>query len=149
MIFRGKHGITFELQIDGYQFPAIEGEIEDANWLMVRGAVSLPEGAWTFVDPCLTTIECEGLADWLDRVAEGSVNEPVLFFTEPNLGFEYAAHPVEMMTVRLSYECAPPWAGIAGTAVSFPLSLNEPREAARSLRAALARFPPRAASPSE
>ena len=124
MTFRGKHDITFELQIDGYQFPEIEREIEDANWLMVRGAVSLPEGAWTFVEPCLTSIECEELADWLDRVAEGSVNEPVLFFTEPNLRFESVAHPVETMTVGFSYECAPPWADIAGTAVSFPLLLE-------------------------
>lgn len=48
----------------GYQFPHIESDEFDANWLVVEGLVApADERAWKFRDPALLTWEVEGLCN--------------------------------------------------------------------------------------
>ena len=138
-------GATLELGVDGYQFPESD-EYWDANWLVVRGQVEHPRGSWTFHDPCLTTFELEQLAVWFDGVADGKVDPANGYFTEPNLHFEYATGPDPAINVTLSYESAPPWLTqreerLDGAVVTFPVRLNDPQEAALSLRRLLSACP--------
>ena len=68
-------GATVDLRPLHYQFPgtAAAGQYDwDANWLVVRGGVRLPDGrTWSFSDPCLTTWEARSLGDWLRGVVAG------------------------------------------------------------------------------
>jgi hypothetical protein len=64
-------GQTFEMRILGYQFPHLETELHDSNWLIIAGEVTHPKGSWQFKAPCLLTYEAERLASWIDLVAEG------------------------------------------------------------------------------
>jgi hypothetical protein len=146
MKLQGEDGAMFDLTIDGYQFPEIETDYWDSNWLMVRGQVNHPRGNWIFRDPCLTTFELEQLAIWLDGVANGVANPADGYFTEPNLHFEYVTIPVPAIQVTFGYESAPPWlatddARLDGAIVRFPLALNDLRVVSRSLRADLVKFP--------
>lgn len=59
------HDGSCELSIAQYQFPTREKRDLDANWLVVEGRVTLPDGEWRFRDPCLTTFEAARLADRL------------------------------------------------------------------------------------
>ncbi len=116
-------GTVVELRPVRYQFPAAVGAGPrdwDANWLVIRGDVHLPdERHWHFLDPCLTTWEGADLAGWLRSVAAGEVEarpfpgdeERLLVFTEPNLGFSLAATGggVRDVRVHFSLEAAPPW----------------------------------------
>jgi hypothetical protein len=143
----GEDNIELELGIDGYQFPDAS-EHWDANWLLVRGRVAHPRGPWSFSDPCLTTSEVEQLAAWLDSIVAGRPSPDARYFVEPNLRFAYVASPVPTVEVTLAYESAPPWLTdrgdrLDGVAVTFPLSMNDLKEASRSLRHLLTEFPPR------
>ncbi|MEU7963987.1 hypothetical protein AB0D09_11045 [Streptomyces sp. NPDC049097] len=62
----------------GYEFPVVRGDVHDDNWLVITGAVTTPEGSWSFTDPCLLTDEAREVAAWLRGVAAGtvSVSEP-------------------------------------------------------------------------
>jgi len=135
--------ITLELVIDGYQFPEIENDRWDSNWLMVTGRVEHPRGAWSFREPCLTAFEVEDLAGWLDGVASGEADARAGYFTEPNLEFRYLKHPEPAIEVSLGYESAPPWARREAVTLRFPIAMNDPKAAARALRGYLQIFPPR------
>ena len=141
-------GVTFELGVDGYQFPDSD-EYWDANWLMVRGRIEHPRESWTFRDPCLTTFELEQLAEWFESVVAGKADPANGYFTEPNLHFSQGSTPEPTIDVTFAYESAPPWLTgheprLEGTVVSFPLRLNDPLELASSLRRMLAMHPIRA-----
>lgn len=117
-------GAAIELRPLGYQHPSnrASGPHDwDANWLLIRGDVRLPdERRWHFADPCLTTWEAAELAGWLRSVAAGEVKaspfpadeEHLLVFTEPNLGFSLAASAEVTRSVRVhfSLEAMPRWA---------------------------------------
>jgi len=143
----GENGATFDLMIEGYQFPEITTDDWDSNWLMVCGQVKHPQGAWNFCDPCLTTFELEQLAEWFDGVAKGNVDSDNGYFTEPNLHFEYVTMPISAIQVTFAHESAPPWLGreerFDGAIIRFPLTLNDSGAASRSLRAILSKFPAR------
>lgn len=116
-------GTVVELQPLRYQFPAAAGagpQDWDANWLVIRGDVHLPDGRrWHFQDPCLTTWEAAELAGWLRSVAAGEVEahplppdeDRLLAFTEPNLGFSLGStgEGASQIRVHFSLEAAPPW----------------------------------------
>ena len=81
-------GTSLSLTISGYQFPEIENDSHDSNWLNITGKVEHPRGSWTFVDPCMLTYELEGLSDWLESVAENSNtshHKSAVFFTPASL----------------------------------------------------------------
>lgn len=60
----------FEMSVAGYQFPHIENEPYDSDWLNIQLNVNHPRGSWSKTNACLLTFELVGLAAWLRRIAE-------------------------------------------------------------------------------
>jgi lactoylglutathione lyase len=148
MVLAAPDGMTVRLSIVGYQYPA--STRDSLNWLMIKGEISHPSGAWAFLDPALETDEVELLCDWLERVAAApDVGQSSAAFTEPNLAFEHridGASP--SIVLRVAYESAPPWcsdqqARLVGVELAFPLATNDLTVCSARLRAQLARFPSR------
>lgn len=75
MLLVGKNGNRFELTITGYQFPETVDDEWDSNWLNIRIDVKSDWGTWHATDPSLLTDDVEGLAGWLEAVAEGRAQE--------------------------------------------------------------------------
>ncbi len=155
MDIQGSNGSSFHLEIVGYQFPQIVTEKWDSNWLNIRMAVSVPQGAWTVTDPFLLTYEVKELADWFDGIAaQKTEQEDEIGFTEPNLWLEVTKLPdgARCLRIHFAIECLPPWAnrsrsgrGTEDVFVDFPLSDIDLHRAAESLRSQLSPFPQRAA----
>lgn len=150
MKLTGPDGQMFELRIVGYQYPHLETELYDSNWLQIEGKVTHPKGSWPFTDPCLLTYEVGELANWLDALAENRPSARNLGFTEPNLSFEFRETPFpKTLRIYLDMEAWPRWA--RGKAVEsediwveFPVSEEILRQAADSLRRQLEKYPQRA-----
>ncbi|UUU23900.1 WapI family immunity protein [Streptomyces sp. DSM 40750] len=113
---------SIELRPLSYQFSAARGDVYDDNWLVVTGAVTTPEGSWSFTDPCLLIDEARQVAAWLRAVAAGTVAvtgpdpedeslSPDMWFTEPVLAFSLADRSEDgaVIRVHLSMEATPPW----------------------------------------
>lgn len=157
-------GAEIELRPLGYQYPSINGSGPhdwDANWLVIRGDIRLPdERRWHFEDPCLTTWEAAELAAWLRSVAAGEVKaspspageEHLVVFTEPNLGFSLAATTEGTRSVRVhfSLEARPLWApppgvdaDLFGFFVTVSTTVADLTRAVEEWEREQARFPPR------
>ncbi|MFC7219310.1 hypothetical protein ACFQLX_14195 [Streptomyces polyrhachis] len=150
-----------ELRPLRYQFAAVRGEPYDDNWLVIGGAVTTPEGGWSFTDPCLLTDEARRVGGWLRAVAAGTVAvsgpdeegdlDPDTWFVEPVLAFSLAERRGEEAVVRvhLSLEAAPPWhrdddgADVYQYAVELRLDRGALLRAADQWDEALAAFPTR------
>jgi hypothetical protein len=118
-------GAEIALRPTRYQFRAAtrrgHGRDWDANWLVVRGDVTMADGkGWSFEDPCLTTWEARALGRWLRDVLAGTVapspfdgggDEQLLVFTEPNLALSLGDRTAKRVRLRvhLSLESLPPW----------------------------------------
>ncbi|MGW4034408.1 WapI family immunity protein [Streptomyces sp. NPDC004838] len=120
------HASSVELRLLRYQFPEVRGDSYDDNWLVVGGAVTTPEGSWSFADPCLLTHEAGEVSAWLRAVAVGTVAvgtvavigpdaegslSPDMWFVEPVLAVSLAdrGDSETVIRVHLSLEAAPPW----------------------------------------
>ncbi|MDQ0688527.1 hypothetical protein QFZ56_007490 [Streptomyces achromogenes] len=115
------HDSSVELRLLRYQFSEVRGDSYDDNWLVVGGAVTTPEGSWSFADPCLLTDEAREVSDWLRAVAAGKVAvtgpdtegwlSPDTWFVEPVLAVSLAdrSDSGTVIRVHLSLEAAPPW----------------------------------------
>ena len=144
-------GQTFEMRILGYQFPHLETELYDSNWLIIAGEVMHPKGSWQFNDPCLLTYEAERLASWIDLVAEGEPPPTSCGFVEPNLEFR-AVGSVQQPVLRAYFrlEARPKWAPRKRARdgdelwVEFPLGELDLRSIARQWREELRSYPQRA-----
>ncbi len=105
MILRGRDLSKFELRVAGYQFPDIESDKFDANWLVIEGRVAPADGrAWEFRDPALLTWEVQGLSSWLEALASEQTVEEREDFLEPNLYFEVAARDEDTITILVYFE---------------------------------------------
>lgn len=138
----GADGQWISLIPDGYQIPDPESQEGEAwpewilelarsgsdewnewddTWLQIQGGGMYGEGDnWSFRTPSLTVGEAKGIAPWLNRVADGTVEisapddrgrvTPDLAFTEPNISFSVAARKGDTIDLRVhfSYESAPP-----------------------------------------
>ena len=62
-------GDEFQLVIVRYQFPDVDEDRWESNWLIVNGTVAAAGEKWVFTEPCVTTFELADLADWLDELA--------------------------------------------------------------------------------
>ncbi|MFF2375072.1 hypothetical protein ACFVUW_11890 [Streptomyces xiamenensis] len=115
------HTSSVELRPLRYQFPAARGDSYDDNWLVIGGAVTTPDGSWSFADPCLLVPEARQISAWLRSVAaekvavtgpdtEGSLS-PDTSFIEPALALSLADRTDNgaLIRVHLSLEAAPPW----------------------------------------
>ncbi|MEV7863689.1 hypothetical protein AB0O86_34080 [Streptomyces hirsutus] len=115
------HANSVELRPLSYQFPVVQGDSYDDNWLVISGTVVTPEGSWSFTDPCLLTQEARQVSAWLRAVASGALEvtrpdaegrlSPDTWFVEPVLAMSLAARTDRgaVIRVHLSLEAAPPW----------------------------------------
>ena len=154
MILKSQTGKTeFELRFASYQFPRIDYDMWDANWLFVSIRVDCPAAKWTRMDPCLTTIEARELADWLAAHASNGNAAPFLGFLEPNLAFRVVQRDASVCRLRVYFaaECHPPRIPQSdrgdGFFISIQLSIDDLRRAAIQLRQDLLLFPVRAMPP--
>ena len=153
MILRSRDLSAFELRVAGYQFPDIESDEFDANWLVIEGRVApADERAWEFRDPALLTWEVERLSNWLEALASGQPVEESEDFLEPNLRFEVVGRSEDVITIRVYFELEsrPPWffareAGMNDLWVDLLVDSDDLRAAASSVRSDLAKYPPRQA----
>jgi hypothetical protein len=148
MRMSGSDGSLFEMRVAGYQFPAIQDEVYDSNWLLIRIHVVQSRGEWTSVDPCMLTDELEALANWFDAGARGDQVDAEQHFIEPNLSFRLRDQGANgrSLAIYLALDC---WAKSEAAPVDdrfvlFPLAEVEPARAAAELRGELARYPQRA-----
>jgi hypothetical protein len=89
----------------GYEFPDLEVDDWDSNWLVVAGEVVTPARKWSFSDPCLLTMEVHDLANWLFALGSGTPPQSRLFFTEPNLSFETVSSDSETANLGVYFAC--------------------------------------------
>lgn len=142
--FEGPTG-SLRIGAEGYQFPEIADEHWDSNWLIITGDAVLDGKSWSFRDPCLTTFEIERLANWLDQVSSGKVEQAFCGFVEPNLDFVQVSDAT--LRIAFSLEALPLWSRSDGDfgAIEIDIPIDHRLgAAASSLRALLARFPIRA-----
>jgi hypothetical protein len=152
LILRSRDLSEFELRVADYQFPDIEGDEFDANWLVIEGRVApADERVWEFRDPALLTWEVEGLCNWLEALASGPAVEEGEGFLEPNVRFEVADRDQDSITIRVYFELEsrPPWffadaAGMDDLWLDLRVDSGDLRAAAEDLRRELTKFPPRA-----
>ena len=146
MKLKSDSGNAFELVVLGYEHPDITEDRWDSNWLVVSGKVTAGDQTWRFVEPCVTTFELRGLAEWLERL--GWHDAPDCTFTEPNLAFSYSPRPDPLIRVRFAHESAPPWLReererAAGMTLEFPTSKQQAVDLAEEMRNALIDYPER------
>jgi hypothetical protein len=155
MLLEGREGNELELGIVGYQFPDVEHDPWDSNWLLVAVRVLSEDGSWEVVDPCLTTWEAKHLVAWLVQAAARDPLAAPMTFTEPNLTLTAEAGPESAMRVQVracfQLELRPPWARTATGSDHLCVDLDVERadlaRAAASLLADLVRFPQRGDDP--
>lgn len=150
MRLKTKDGESLDLRVTGYQFPQLETELYDSNWLIVEGSLTHQQDVWTFRDPCLLTYEAVELANWIEQIAKGHSSEQSLRFLEPVLWFEYTEDSGNRtLKVHLEAESCPTWArsnvgGIGEFCIEVPSSEESLVEAVGQWRDEIARFPQRA-----
>jgi len=139
---------VFEMKVLGYQFPHLEREPGDADWLNIRIDVTIQKGSWTSTDPSLLTWELKGLSEWLDSVADANNLEIEESFLEPNLRFELNGDKAKTLRVYFELESRPSWAPSDGAGMDdlwaeFAVNPKELKDAAAALRDDLSQFPVR------
>jgi len=145
MLLSGEDSNRIELTVVGYQFPSVENEEYDSDWLSITIRVNHPRGTWTSTDSCLLTWEVARLAEWLAAIANGDDAVDEEDFIEPNLRFQLLDNR-SRLRVYFELECRPSWAPSDGAEmndlwVDLNVNAQELRNAASSLHAALERFP--------
>lgn len=163
MRFETDDGQALDLHVVGYQYPQLETELYDSNWLIVEVNLFHHQGAWSIRDPCLLTYEAVELGYWLEEVARWNPPRDSCAFVEQNLWFEYIEYSRAEyledtpnsdggnLTVHLDGELCPVWARSTTTRrpgrtfqIQFPQSEENLREAAKQWRDEIAKFPQRA-----
>jgi hypothetical protein len=101
---------SFDLKIVRYQFSELENDEWDSNWLVISGHVATAERSWKFVDPCMLTMEAHDLANWLAESSTGKPAKERIFFTEPNMSFEFIGADAQSAQLRVYFalESLPP-----------------------------------------
>lgn len=145
--FENANGDSLRLRLLGYQFPNIENDEWDSNWLIIEGQAVLDGKPWEFRDPCLLTWEVAKLADWFELVAKKNEATSEISFIELNLEFSLV-NGVQIRAL-LNDECRPPWASHdvcerGDFYLDFFCSAGMLMKVAADLRAQLVHFPERA-----
>jgi len=139
----------FELSVAGYQFPHLENEPYDSDWLNIQVNVNHPRGSWSKTNACLLTFELAGLAAWLRRIAEELPSHSEEGFMEPELRFEWFGEGRNVLRIYLDYSLRPEWSPYHGPNeeeelfVEFTVTPDELTNAAMALFGELKRFPVR------
>ena len=146
MKLRAHSGNAFEAVVLGYEHPNVTEDWWDSNWLIMNGTVATPDTSWRFVEPCVTTFELAGLADWLQTLRDGAPPSPEFAFAEPNLVFSWSGVQAPMLRVRFAHESAPPGcangeARVRGVMLEFPIDELNVDGIVGELRNALIEYP--------
>ncbi|MEM9081434.1 MAG: hypothetical protein AAGC74_12160 [Verrucomicrobiota bacterium] len=140
---------SFALHVAGYQFPELENEDYDSNWLNIRIDVLHPEGSWTATDPSLLTYELRELGTWLASITKNPAESSEIDFIEPNLKFQYRAESdPQILRILFELESRPGWApsdgaGMEDLWVDIPFAREDFESAAAAIAEECRRFPQR------
>jgi hypothetical protein len=146
----GANDQAFELRILGYEFPEIEDDKYDSNWLIIEVEVNHPKGSWIARDASLLTYEVDRLGRWLENIANNQQVNPLQSFMEPNLEFIFISpeSPSKVLRIYFELELRPSWAPYTGIMqdlwVEFQVSKLDLQQAALSLWEQLSKYPQRA-----
>jgi hypothetical protein len=150
MRLEAANGNSLELSIVGYEFPAIDDDEWDSNWLEIKVSASSDRGSWTTIAPCLLTTEVATLADWLEALARQETEVREFDFIEPSVSFELVDNS-DAVRLRAWFELEfrprwAPWKKVPerDLCVDLTVTRDDLRAAAESLRTQLRGFPPRA-----
>ena len=149
------NGDRVALKLAGYQFPGGTGDGYDDNWLFVDIQVTVDGEDWSVRDPCLLTWEANGLARWLDEIAQGNPTDPEFDFMEPALVFELVDRDARNTRLRVNLDPSPhqaPWLKRrGGTDTDFSIDVTVPHNVlaavAKEIRENLALYPYRGPGP--
>lgn len=124
----------FEFRVAGYQFPEVENDAYDANWLLVNIGVRSPAGSLSKTDPCLLTWEGHWFANWLVDLVSGQSADEELSFLDGNIFFSVLARDDEKvrLVVEFGDELVPPDSKLVGEffAIALDISIEDLRTAA-------------------
>ena len=141
---------SFELRIIQYEFPNINNEKYDANWLLIEIEVSDQYGQWVVKDPCLLTFDIQNLGNWLLSIAAGEEVISKFQFMEPELEF-HLIRPIEeeyILRIYMRHNLKPQWKSSRGREaedfwLDFPVDSLVLQRLANSLHQQLMEYPPR------
>ena len=153
MMLTGPDGNSFQLSLEGYQYPnrASRGEQDEAaNRLLVSVEASIHDQAWQKTSPCLLTWEIDQLIEWVEKLPRTDVAHNRLLFSHPGLTFQYAGRVGEHVTLEVYFDYAMVAPGTYFSNWEEPLlwaTLRVTTEEAAlwlaQLRSERAKFPPR------
>jgi hypothetical protein len=149
MRLKGDENTEFEMKVAGYQFPHLQHEPYDSDWLNITVSVKHPRGAWSKTDACMLTFELAQLIDWLRWIADDRPTHSEESFMEPELRFEWFGGGRNVLRVNLDYSLRPAWSPYHGPDkeeelfVEFAATPEDLRGAAALLRDDLKKFPVR------
>jgi hypothetical protein len=112
MQLTGPENASFALHIVGYEFPELQYEPYDSDWLVIAVSVTMARGTWRATHSCLLTWEVARLATWFDAIAAHAPVEPEESFVEPNLRFHLLQSHGSSHHLRVYFELEsrPAWA---------------------------------------
>jgi hypothetical protein len=149
MKLRGDVNTEFEMRVAGYQFPHLEHEPYDSDWLNIQVRVKHSRGAWSKTDACMLTFELAHLIDWLKGLADDLPAHSEERFMEPELSFEWFGEDRNILRIYLHYSLRPPWSPYHGPDeeeelfVEFAVTPEGLRNACASLHDDLKKYPVR------
>jgi hypothetical protein len=146
-----------ELAIVGYEFPDVEGEKHDSDWLRIRADVRIGDLAWSAEHPSLRTHEVNWLVDWLEALGSGCGKYLTRDFLAQSLTFRADPLPDGLTRLQVYFGTRmypypgrrhpPAWDEDNDVYVEIALTSQQLHAAARDLRAELSRYPARTPSP--
>jgi hypothetical protein len=139
-------GSFFALDAVGYQYPDIQDDYWESNWLVIQIQLQLLEQSWSIKDPCLTTFELQILLDWLHRFSINAPGNNSLGFTESYVQFEFIIDYNRGQSLRINYRLPPngrnnSWKD--NISIDFPLRRVPFNALVEDLQAQLTKFPQR------
>jgi hypothetical protein len=148
--------VSVQLDITNYQFPHVDNESWDSDWLTIRLHLQYGDRTWTHDDPALVTRHLTTFASWRHQRLTTRIT-----FTEPNLSFEVLNHhptgAPAALRVYLDLECRLPFFALldhVGPAshpdevwINFPLDEHTLRRTTSRLHEQLGHHPVRVGLP--
>ncbi len=144
---------SFELTLEGYQFPqarAFGSRDQRANRVNVAIEASIGDIEWKASHPCLTTWQIQEMAEWVEKLVDPNDVHGRLLFPDPELTFHYGGKRSGNIVVQVNYggDFLPPRRAYYNLEEDHVWSLlvippDDVLAWAESLRAELAKYPPR------
>lgn len=141
---KNENGESLSLWIADYQFPQVENELYDSNWLNIGIEVQLKQGSWTATDPCAVTMEIEQLIGWLIDIGAGKNTTDYFGFIEPCLSFKVSGALPCTLKISFWAELKPKWAEAKDKFwFEMPLDRDTLLQIIASFESQLENYPPR------